>query len=272
MTYPILAPALTRAALDYLGVAAAKSDLTLLDNLISSYTRCVPWESASRVARRAHKPDTADCPRWPDVFWLSALQFGTGGTCFESNYAFFSLLRSLGYDGYLTINNMGSTIGCHTAIVLQLDGQPWLVDVGLPLFTAIPLNREQPTQRTNPLLNYTVRPLDDHRYQVEREPHPNPICFTLIDQPVSDADYRAATTNDYGTKGLFLDAVIINKVINGQIWRFSSREQPYHVEQFDRGLRTDMPLTADLTGGLSQYFGINRDIIEAALSALSPEH
>lgn len=272
MSYPTLAPELTRAVLDYLGVTAAKPDLILLDKLITRYTYCVPWESASRVARRAHTPDTADCPRWPDVFWLFALQFGTGGTCFESNYAFFSLLRSLSYDGYLTINNMGSTVGCHTAIVLQLDGQPWLVDVGLPLFNAIPLNPEMPTQRHNPLLNYTIRPLDDHRYQVEREPHPNPICFTLIDQPVADADYRAATTNDYGENGLFLDTVIINKVIDGHIWRFNDREQPYHIEQFDNGTRIDIPLTADLAGDLSRYFGINRNIVETALNALSTEH
>ena len=114
-----LSPELTRAVLSYLGVPAAPPTLDLIDTIVTAYTRTVPWESAFRIAKRARTPDTADCPRWPDEFWTDALTRGGGGTCFESNYALFSLLRALGYEGYLTINNMGETVGCHAAIVLR---------------------------------------------------------------------------------------------------------------------------------------------------------
>src|SRR5262245_2738246 len=211
---PVLTPDLTARVLAYLKVAPTAPDLALLDTLIAAYTRIVPWESASRIARRARVANTADCPRWPEEFWQLAIQYGTGGTCFESNYAFFSLLRALGYDGYLTINNMGQTIGCHTAIVISLGSQRWLVDAGLPLYAPLLLDNEMPTERPCPFYTYTVRPEAGDHYQIERSPHPKPVCFTLVDRPIADDDYRAATTADYQQEtGLFLHEVIVNKVL-----------------------------------------------------------
>ena len=61
------------------------------------------------------------------------MALGTGGTCYESNYSFFGLLRRLGYTGYLTLNDIGGAVGCHSAIVILLGGQKYLVDVGFPV-------------------------------------------------------------------------------------------------------------------------------------------
>src|SRR5574342_309253 len=149
---------LTMRVLAHLGVDAARPTLALVDTLVEAYTRTVPWESAFRIAKRARTQSTRDCPRWPEEFWQDAIERGGGGTCFESNYAFFALLRALGYEGYLTINNMGAKVGCHTAIVLTLEGQPWLVDVGLPLFSPLPLDPNDLTQRGGALTTYTVIP------------------------------------------------------------------------------------------------------------------
>ena len=114
-------------------------NLNTLRRLLERYTRTVPWESASRIARRAQRTDAADCALLGEAFWESHFALGSGGTCYESNYAFFALLRRIGYDGYLTINDMGSAIGCHSAIVILLHGRKYLVDVGLPLYAIVPL-------------------------------------------------------------------------------------------------------------------------------------
>ena len=68
----------------------------------------MPWESASRIVRRARHTESADCVLLGAEFWESHFALGTGGTCYESNYAFFGLLRRIGFEGYLTINDMGS--------------------------------------------------------------------------------------------------------------------------------------------------------------------
>jgi hypothetical protein len=262
----LLSPDLTRAILKYLDVKAAAPDLGLLDALIYAYVRRVPWESAARIAKRARTAETADCPRWPDEFWNNAIQFGTGGTCFESNYAFFSLLQSLGYEGYLTINDMGETCGCHTAIVIKMHGERWLVDAGFPLY--FPLRIDDPAPQHGEFQTYTVRPVAPNRYDIERFPHPRLNCFMLVDVPIPIPEYRTAITRDYGEGGFFLDVVIINKVVQDRIWRFTSGETPYHLQNFHDGIRTDHPIEQNLAKTVADHFSMNVSLFRQALDAV----
>ena len=256
----------TASVLAYLDVQPAAPDLALLERLIAAYVRRVPWESASRIAARFG--GVGAYPRWPDTFWRQAMIFGTGGTCFESNYAFFTLLRALGYEGYLTINNMGETIGCHTAIVLLLDGEKWLVDAGMPLYTPLPLDSRQPTTRDSGFQQYVVRPMGDSRYDIERQPHPKRVAFTLIDRPVSEQAYRAALEADYQPDGYFLDRIVITKVLDDVIWRFYSNESPYHLQTFPDETRVDHPITGDAAQAVAQHFGMDIHVVRAALAAV----
>ncbi len=257
--------------LAYLGVERHSSpSLQFLRNLIEAYTRTVPWESASRIAKRANTAETVNCPRFPDEFWRNALRYGTGGTCYESNFAFFTLLQSLGFEGYLTVNNMNESIGCHTATIIFLDGQKYLVDVGLPIYAPLLISENQPTQTQSTFHTYTVMPQGNDTYEISRDQHPRPYCFTLQDIPVNEVDYRAVTTNDYGDDGLFLDRVIINLVVNGVQWRFGS-ETPYQLEKFVDGDKSYYLLGDDLKSVAHQVgkkFEIDEDIIFNALTAL----
>lgn len=264
MTTPPLDATLTDAVLAHLGVAAVAPSLTLLDGLIRAYTQTVPWESASRIVKRACTPETADCPRWPEEFWRETIRHGTGGTCFESNYAFFSLLRALSYEGYLTINNMGDTLACHTAIVVLLDGQKWLVDVGMPLYLPLPFGPDGPQSRRTPFHTYTARPDGSGVYQVERDAHPQPNCFTLLDRPIPDATYRAALTADYAPTGFFNDRAIITKVIGDEIWRLNGINPPL-LESFVYGGRTEHSLDGDPAATAATRFGIDEETMRTAL-------
>jgi arylamine N-acetyltransferase len=262
-----LSPELTRAALSYLGVPAAPPTLDFVETIVTAYTRTVPWESAFRIAKRACTRDTANCPRWPDEFWADAIAYGGGGTCFESNYALFSLLRALGYEGYLTINNMGETIRCHAAIVLHIEGQRWLVDGGIPLYVPLRIDPSAPTRRDSTFHAYTVRPDGENVYQVERTKHPKPNVYTLIDTPIPDDAYRAATTADYGANGHFLDRVIICKIVDGRAWRFCSCETPLRIESFWDGERTDHLLDGNVAETVGTHFGIDVNTVRTALTA-----
>ncbi|MBZ0286729.1 MAG: arylamine N-acetyltransferase, partial [Anaerolineae bacterium] len=243
-------------------------NVALLNELLTTYTQNVPWESAFRIAKRARTAQTANCPRWPDEFWHDALTLGGGGTCFESNYAFLALLQALGYSGYLTINNMSDTVGCHSAIVLTIDGEKWLADVGIPLYTALPLADDQITQRASRFHTYTVQPEGGSRFTLLRDRHIRSYIFTLIDVPVSDADYRERLTADYGDEGLFLDRVVVNKVVDGQQRRFDSAALPPRFEAFEDGQRTDYPITLDAAEAVARHFAMDEDTVRAALTAL----
>lgn len=265
-----LSAELKTAVLNRLNLPEQAPSLRYLDQLIGAYVQSVPWESAFRMVRRAEVADTAVCPRWPEMFWQDNIERGGGGTCFESNYAFFALLQALGFEGYLTINNMGDTIGCHTAIVVLLDGQKWLVDAGLPLYAPLPISPRGVMVRTTSFRTYRVRPDGENRYQIERWPHPQLNAFTVVDEPVADAAYRQALTNDYGETGLFLDRLIINKVINGAAHRFNVWERPLAINRFDWGRRTDIELNGDVITAVSQHFQIDEPTIRQAFALSKP--
>lgn len=266
--------ATTDEILRFLQIEKQPPALAFLDALVTAYTHRVPWESVFRIAKRATTPVTADCPRWPNEFWRDAQTRGGGGTCFESNYAFFHLLRSLDFDGYLTINDMHESRGCHTAIVIRLGDERWLVDVGYPLYLPLPLVDGQTTQRQTPFHTFTATPQSGNRFEIQRDRHPKPYTFTLIDRPISDEEYRAATIADYEPTGHFLREVIVHRVIGGRIWRFNGRAMPHLLESFP-ALGDPQPATlepvdvADAPARLSRLFGIEQDVLQRAFDSLA---
>ncbi|MBX3052607.1 MAG: arylamine N-acetyltransferase [Caldilineaceae bacterium] len=263
----------TAKILRFLQVEQQPPSPAFLDVLVAAYTQRVPWESAFRIAKRATTPVTADCPRWPAEFWHDAQTRGGGGTCFESNYAFFWLLQKLGFDGYLTINDMHESRGCHTAIVIRLGDERWLVDAGYPLYLPVPLVEGQTTQRRTPFHTYTVIPQPGNCYEIQRDHHPKPYTFTLIDRPIPDEEYRAATTADYEPSGHFLREVIVHRVIDGCVWRFNGRTDPYLLESFPA---LDDPQTATLESigvadaptRLARLFGMDQSVLQRAFESL----
>lgn len=255
--------------LGYLGYPLKPPSIRYLNQLIHAYIAHVPWESVTRIVKRHKTANTAACPRWPAEFWNDTLSYGTGGTCFECNLAFFSLLSALGFQGYLTINDMAENRACHTAAVIVLHGQKYLVDIAIPLHCALPIYSNRITRRPSRFHYYTVRPVGESIFSVERSHHPKRIAFTLLDTPVPLDEYQAAVAGDYEANGYFLDRVIIVKVVHARLYRFSSLEVPYQLESFDKTSRHAIHLPPDrLAQSLSEYFGLQESKISAALACL----
>lgn len=258
----------TNRILERWGLAAAPPTVAFLTQLIAAYVQHVPWETASRIARKAKTANWQECPRLAEAFWQENLAQGTGGTCFESNYAFFSLLQALGFEGYLTINNMEERVGCHTAIVTIIEGEKWLADVGIPLYVPMRLDAAAPTQYETPFHRYTITPQGDNRYQIERSDHPKPIIFTLIDEPVHDTAYRQATTNDYGPDGLFLNRLVLTKVVRGRAWLYNPLESPDHLFSFLRADRNSVPIGENKASFLAEHFQMDAAVLQKAMQLL----
>jgi arylamine N-acetyltransferase len=242
--------------------------LDTVRRLLHAYVHSVPWGSATRIARAATLP-LSKRPRDSAAFWQEALTLGAGGTCFESNGAFFALLQYLGYDGYLTINNMGDTVGCHSAIVLHLNGTRWLVDVGLPIDVPISLQPDQITVVSGTIHDYACVPTTNPaRFEIMRSHHPRPNAFTLVDEPVAADTYWEHVVADHGPGGLFLDQVILSKIIDGTQWRYNGRADGHTFEVFHgRGDKATHPITGDVAAALSERFGIDRDLVQTALDS-----
>jgi arylamine N-acetyltransferase len=265
-----LGDSLVKDILDYLNLPTKPPTLRYLNHLIHAYIRKVPWESVSRIAKRHTTLETKDCPRWPEEFWQDAMQHSFGGTCYESTLAFYSLLMSLRYEGYLTINDMEDSRGCHAAIVLLHNEHKYLVDITIPVHAAVRINPQKIIRRNTAFHNYTIRPVQENKYEVERSHHPNRNAFTLIDIPVNLQAYQKIVINDYKETGFFLSSVVIAKVIGDKTWRFFSDHKPYKIESFNRaGKRETIIEPEALPHKLTELFQMPEDKISAALSWIS---
>ncbi len=259
-------------ALAYLGCLRKPPSIRYLNQLIRAYLCHVPWESVTRIIKRHLMARATDCPRWPEEFWSDALNLGAGGTCFENNLAFHALLATLGFQGYLTINDMAERRACHTANIIILHGRKYLVDVAIPVHCALPVYGDCITRRSTRFHHYTIRPSSAAVFEIERSHHPKRNIFTLLDTPVHLDAYRAAVERDYQAQGYFLDRVIIVKVVGDRLWRFSSIERPYCLEGFDKTSRREVNLLPDsLPEALAEQFGLRASKIAEAMALVSAE-
>ena len=263
----IISNSLKTEILSYLGCNPKAPTLRYLNRLIHAYIRKVPWESVSRIIKRHTTPETRDCPRLPEEFWSNAMLYGFGGTCFESSQAFYSLLMALGYEGYLTVNDMSESRGCHAAIIILLHDQKFLVDITIPVHVAVHIAPQKIVRRRTILFDYKIRPIAENKYEVERSYRPSKNLFTLIDIPISLSDYLAIVEDDYTeANGRFLKSVVMVKVVNEQGQRFFSDQKPYKLESFDRAGRTEKLIEADvLPYTLAELFQIPEGSIQTAL-------
>jgi len=164
---------------------------------------------------------------------------------------------------------MGAVTGCHSAIVVLLDGQKVLVDVGFPLHAVLPLRADGETHVRSAIMDYTVEPLGASRYTIWRELQPRGSAFQLNDKAVSDAEYRAIAIHDYRREGgQFLNEIVIHKVVDGQLWRFNSNEKPWVLQQFVNSERRDHAMGGDPAGELAGKFGIARVVVAEAMAVL----
>ncbi len=262
----------TQKILELLALESRAPSVAYLNEIIFAYTRTLPWESATRNVCRMATADVAQCPRWPDEFWSLALAQGTAGTCFETNLALFEFLQVLGFEGYLTINNMQAKIGCHTAIVVLLDDRKWLFDAGYPLELVLPIDPERPTETRGKFLDYQVTPNGDGSFEITRSRHPKPYIFTLFDTPISIDAYKRATKDDYRPEGNFNNSVVINKIVDERMVRFSTSPEGVLFESFtadpNGGVATRELLDADgpLASQLAAMFGMPEPILAEALN------
>ncbi len=240
---------------------------------MTAYCSTVPWESVSKIVKKASSDETKNCLRLENEFWTSAFQYGTGGTCYESNWAFFCLLQDLGFNGYLTINRVVDKTSVHSAIVIMISGKKYVVDIGYPTYAPIPVIENTATVSDSSPVRYHSTPASSNEYIIENFPHTKPYLYHLTDIPVSPGEYLELARKDYDEGGLFSDRIIMRKMINKVPTRFDSEDIPYNIHVLHNGEKTKTFIKAeDLIQRLSAHFNINPVVISQAFLILSKTH
>jgi hypothetical protein len=261
---------MTENILQHLKVKRSPPTLEYLQELMTAYCSNVPWESVSKIVKKNLCGKDINCLRLENEFWTSAFQYGTGGTCYESNWAFFCFLQNLEFDGYLTINKIIDKSSVHSAIVIVISDKKYIVDIGYPTYAPIPVIEEGVAVSDNFPIKYRCTPASSKEYIIENFPHPKPYLYHLTDIPVSPIDYLEMACKDYGEGGLFSDRIVIRKMINKIPTRFDSEDIPYNIHTLQNGEKVKTFIKEeDLISRLSNHFIMNPEIISQAFIILN---
>lgn len=257
------------AVLAYLNVGLGSPSLPFLNEILTGWSCHIPWESVSRIARHRAPgtPESYACA--PDVFFENAIRYGTGGTCFESNFALRALLDALGFDCALAFCDMeGEIENPHCALTVRLDDRLYLADVGYPIRLALPLDPAEKTQVDTGIYIYYAEPVGACRWAITRKSGSFLQNNFILKGEAVDADtFWARLLRDHEPDGCFLDMLIIAKTFPTYSLRYS--EDRGFVRR-SWGVELSTPLLpseeADLPGTLARQFGIDPAIVCAALA------
>src|SRR3712207_2804062 len=126
---------------DLLGVDHPVPGLDALGRRTRAHLGAVPFENVTSIRRRRAARGRPVPPLDSEALLAGWEQKRSGGLCFEVAEMFSRLLVSLGYRAQVVLGFI-TFLGSHQAVLVELDGRRYLVDVGngAPFFEPIPLD------------------------------------------------------------------------------------------------------------------------------------
>ena len=142
----------------YLSLLGLERDAPAIEALhaIVRAHRTITFENVSSLMRRHATGDGPVPPLDLDVVLDTWARRAGGGVCYEFGSMLERLLSALGYVAYPVLAQI-SFPGSHSALMAELDGRQWLVDVGngQPILEAIPV--DEPFEIDRAGLRYRFR-------------------------------------------------------------------------------------------------------------------
>lgn len=144
-----------------LDVPAGPPSLEQLSALVRAHVLTVPFENITAILRRRDHPEGPVPQPDPEQLLSNWESRSGGGVCFEIAMMFERLLSALGYKTHLVLGQISLPFG-HQAIIVELDGRRYLVDMGsgAPIWNPQLLDNGTTEVHVHGL-SYRFRPSDD---------------------------------------------------------------------------------------------------------------
>jgi N-hydroxyarylamine O-acetyltransferase len=220
-------------SLKLLGVEPEEPSLDALARLTRAHARTIPFENFNAILRRrAHLGQPVPLPD-PEALLASWERQAGGALCFDVTAAFGQLLSALGYRVHAVLAQISIPQG-HQALVVDLDGDQYLVDVGSgsPLLEPIPLDRTFEVHRAG--LGFRFRRGDEpHELVQERLIDGAWTPFCRYDLRPADPSDRAAAYQRHHIPGKtwVVDARVLVLCDDDQVWVLRDGEYRHHTAQ-----------------------------------------
>ena len=255
---------LARLALDR---AAVAPDLDGLRAVYGAWCAHVPFDNVRKMIALRTAADTHGTPvpatplpgAHADDFLEAWLAHGTGGTCWPSSNALYTLLRSLGFPARRVAASMRDLgIPNHGSIKVALDGRDWLVDSSMLTGVPIPLDAANAVAGAAPFGAEVEATDGTHVVWFATPPHDHFPC-RLLDDPVDHPFYLGAYEGSRG-RSPFNDRIYARRNLPGRkiVLRATTR-----FEQTADGV-AERELTRDaLLAALREEIGVAPAMVEA---------
>jgi len=176
--------------IDYRDVPAA--DIKTLAALMECHVRHVPFED---LDIQAGIPITLDIK----LFYEKVIISKRGGYCYELNGLFCELLRQFGFKAHMLSARVANGKDCspeydHMTLMVEVESDKWLVDVGFGDFSLVPLQIGTDNIQTDGRNVYRVNKVivegkeyySAERWNEGRQQYVSQYIFSLTSHPLQD--------------------------------------------------------------------------------------
>ncbi|MCF8374025.1 MAG: arylamine N-acetyltransferase [Bacteroidales bacterium] len=225
---------------DYLALLEVDFDRPDFENLIKIVQQNlskIPFENISKLYYKKH----FGMVYLPDLsrFVKGNKQNNFGGICFSNNYFLFQLLEYLGYNVKLCGADMDK-VNAHLAIVVQLEGDDYLVDVGFaaPFLKPILLDGQSNQEISFGMDRYVISPKDKMQGTQLTMYRRNRLRGGYYLKPgrAKIEDFHVRILESFSPGSAFLNSLLLSKFVSGEficIYNFkviTSTENDFFIE------------------------------------------
>jgi N-hydroxyarylamine O-acetyltransferase len=227
-----------------LGVERPAPGLDGLRRLVRAHVQAIPFENSASLLRRHAAGSGPVPPIDPDALLAAWEARRCGGVCFEHTEMFGRLLAGLGHD-VTPIAGEISFPGSHQALLVGLDGERWLVDVGngAPFLEPIPLDRPLEIQRLGLGYRFGAHPEVPGVWVQERamEGGWTPYCRYLL-RPQAPEDREAAYQRHHRPRETWVtNSMVLIRSGEDEVVVFRNGEEERHTPRGKLSARVEDP-------------------------------
>jgi len=197
-----------------------------LGQLTRAQVRTVPFESITSILRRAAHPFGPVPGLDTDALLQAWVDRRGGGVCFEVVATFLRVLRSFGFQAR-PINAQISWPGSHQALIVDLEGSRYLVDVGngAPFLDPIPLDGQSEVRYAGLAYRFGPDPDSDDWIQ-DRWIDDAWVPFCRYDLREADVSIREAAYQHHHTVGQswVVDNLVLTRCDAEEVWSLRDDE------------------------------------------------
>lgn len=249
-----------RPYLDHLGVERGAPTLALLSELQERHLHVVPFENLS-----VHLGEPVVLE--PDALVAKIVERHRGGFCYELNGALGALLTALGFEVTLLAARVKTgPLFDHLALRVDLDGVPWLVDVGFGRFTHRPIRLDVRTPQADPGGTFAVAEGPHGDLTISRDGEPG---YTVELRPRGLADFEPTCWwQCTSPKSVFTQSLACTRLTGTGRITLSGRT----LIRTGSGGRDERELggDAEVLAAYHEHFGIVLDTVPGLRAPLSP--